>query len=165
MSLEAKLNLLIALTNTKALDLSTVRDAVNLTRGVSLTAGTGANQADALFHDNRTLADAANETLDLHDGSLFNEFGDTVTFNILKALYIKNNSLDANLIIGAAATVQLGILVGATDTLKIPPGGEFLFTAPGSAGVNTVTNSKLKIAHDGTGTSNLTYDIIIVGVD
>jgi hypothetical protein len=165
MSLTAKLNLLLNLEHTKALDLNTLRDAMNLTRGVSLTNGTGANQADSLFHDVRTLADAANETLDLHDGTLVNGFGDTVTLNKLKGIYIKNNSLDANLLIGGAATVQLGIFNDVTDVLKLPPGGDFFMTAPGSAGVDVTTNSKLKIAHDGTGTSSLTYDIIVVGVD
>jgi hypothetical protein len=165
MSLTAKLNLLLNIEHTKTMDLNTLRDAMNLTRGVSLANGTGANQADAVFHDTRTLADAATETLDVHDGTLVNAFGDTLTLNKLKAIYIKNNSADANLLIGGAAATQLGIFADPTDILKLPPGGDFFMTAPGSAGIDVSTNSDLKIAHDGTGTSSLTYDIIVVGVD
>ena len=165
MSLTAKLNLLLNIEHTKAMDLNTLRDAMNLTRGVSLANGSGANQADAVFHDTRTLADAATETLDVHDGTLVNAFGDTLTLTKLKAIYIKNNSADANLLIGGAVATQLGLFNDVSDVLKLPPGGDFFMTAPGSAGIDVSTNSDLKIAHDGTGMSSLTYDIIIVGVD
>ncbi len=164
MSLSAKLNLLLNIVHTKTLDLDTARDAINLSRGVSLENGTGANQANSIWHDNRTLADAANETIDLHDGSLLNAFGDALVLTKLKAIYIKNNSVDACLLIGAAATVQLGLFNVVTDVLKLQPGGELFITAPNDTGIVTTTNSKLKLAHDGTGTSNLTYDIIVVGV-
>ena len=165
MSLTAKLNLLIAITHTKDLDLNTIRDAVNLTRGVSLANGSGANQADAVFHDNRTLADAATETLDVHDGTLVNAFGDTLTLTKLKAIYIKNNSAEANLLIGGATATQLRIFAAPTDILMLPPGGDFFMMAPLAAGIDVSVNSDLKIAHDGTGTLSLTYDIIVIGVD
>jgi hypothetical protein len=165
MSLTANLNLLLNITHTKDLDLNTLRDAVNISRGVSLANGTGANQADAVWHDNRTLADAANETIDLRDGTLINAFGDTLTLTKLKALYIKNNSADANLLIGGAAGTQLGLFNDVTDILKLRPGGELFVTAPGASGIDTSVNGDLKLAHDGTGSSSLTYDIVVVGVD
>lgn len=165
MSLTAKLNILLNITHTKDLDLNTLRDAINLTKGVSLANGTGANQADAIFHDSRTLADGANETIDLHDGSLEDAFGDALTLDKLKAIYIKNNSSDAYLHIGGAAATQLGLFNDVSDILKLPPGGEFLMTAPDANGIDVSTNSDLKLAHDGTGSSSLTYDIIAVGVD
>ena len=165
MSLAATIKLLMRLTHTKAVDLSTLSDPLSLSRGVELTNGTGANQADTVWHDTRTLADGANETLDLHDGSLTDVFGDAVTIDELKVLYIKNNSTDANLLIGGAAATQLGLYNDVSDILKLRPGGEFLVTAPDAAGIDITTNSDLKIAHDGTGTSSLTYDIIAIGVD
>jgi len=151
--------------HTKASDFNTLKDEVVLSRGVTLDNGTGANQADTVFHDNRTLADGADETLDLHDGTLTDAFGDAITIDEMKLIYVKNNSSDASLLVGGAAATQMGLFADVTDILTLPPGGEFLFTAPGSAGVDISTNADLKIAHNGTGTSSLTYDIIVIGVD
>ncbi len=135
------------------------------TRGVSFTDGALANQADTLWQDSRTLADAASETLDFQDGTLTDSFGNAVTMDIVKAIYIKNNSSDATLLIGAAAGNQLGLFSdGASDKLKLPPDGEFLFICPDLTGLDTTTNADLKLEHDGTGSSTLTYDIIVVGV-
>lgn len=165
MSLIAKINVLLNITHTKDVDLNTLRDTMNLTRGVSFTDGTGANQAEVIFHDNRTLADAANETIDLQDGTLSDPFGDAVTMSKLKALYIKNNSTDANLLIGGAAATVLSLFADVTDILPLRPGGEFLITAPDANGIDVSTNADLKLAHDGTGSSSLTYDIVAIGVD
>jgi len=163
MSLIANLSLCINWTLTKVLDLSSPRDAQNLVRGPTFANGTGANQADAIWHDVRTLADAGNETLDLTAQT--DPLGTAITMTKLKALYIKNKSADAGLIVGAAVATPVAILVGATDTLKIPPGGEFLWTAPNADGLTITTNKNLKVAHDGTGNSSLDYEIIAVGVD
>jgi len=163
MSLIANLSLCINWTLTKVLDLSNPRDAQNLVRGPSFTSGSGANQADSIWPDVRTLADAGNETLDLTAQT--DPLGTAITMTKLKALYIKNKSADAGLIVGGAAATPVAILVGATDTLKIPPGGEFLWTAPNADGLTITTNKNLKVAHDGTGNSSLDYEIIAIGVD
>ena len=165
MSLAASLRIVLGITHTKATLLTTLRDVFSTTRGVALTDGDGANQADRLYYEQRTLADGANETLDLHDGSLKTSFGDAITFDTLKGIYIKNNSTDAALLIGGAAATQLGLFADPGDILRLPPGGEFLFLAPNAAGVSVETNSNLKLTHDGTGSSNLLYDIMVVGVD
>ena len=161
----AKFTLNMSLQQTKTLDLNTVRDTVSLNRGPSLTDGTGDNQADVMWHDKRTLADGATETLDIQDGTLTNAVGTAVTIDILKVLYIKNKSSDANLEIGGAPTTDIRLFKVTGDILTLPPGGEFLFSAPLASGVDTTTNSDLKMTHDGTGTSSLDYEIIVVGVD
>ena len=165
MSLSGKVNVLLNLTHTKALDLDTLQDIIAETRGAAFTSGTGANQADIIFHDRRTLADNANETLNLYDsGSLLDAFGDAVAITRIKALYIKNNSTDANLLVGAAGATPVDLFgAAANDILKIPPGGEFVLIVPSATGIVISTNKNLKIAHDGTGVSNLTYDIIVLG--
>ena len=165
MSLVAKIAIALNITNTNSLDLSTPSDVIDLVRGVNLKDGTGANQAQVLFHDTRTLADGANETLDIQDGSLTDAFGTAVTIEKLKALYIKNNSTNANLLIGGAASNAIGLFSDSTDKAVVKPGGEYLVTAPDSTGLDTSINASIKIAHDGTGSSSLTYDIIAVGVD
>ena len=164
MSLTAKINIILNIVHETSLDLNTPKDSISLTRGKAFTNGTGANQCDTIFHDNRTLADGANETLVFNDSSLTDAFGAGVAIDEFKALYIKNNSTDANLEVGGAAATQIGLFKDTSDILVIKPGGEFLYIAPDASGLDVTTNSSLKVAHDGTGSSSLTYDIIAVGV-
>lgn len=164
MALTANFALNINWSLSKSLDLSEPKDSKALSRGPSFTNGTGANQADAIWHDKRTLGDGANETLDL--ASQTDGLGTAITISKLKALYIKNKSSDANLKIGAAAATPVALFAdAASDILLLPPGGEFLFTAPNATGLDISTNSNLKLEHDGTGESSLDYEIIAAGVD
>lgn len=164
-SLTAKILLNIGIEYSVTDDLSTKEAPIRKSRGVSLANGTGANQADTVFQDVRTLTDDANETLNLNLGSLENDFGTALTLDILKVLYIKNNSSDANLLIGGSDANQVDLFGDVNDILKLPPGGEFLLIAPDVTGIDVSTDPNLEIWHDGTGSSSLTYDIIVVGVD
>ncbi|KKK55402.1 hypothetical protein LCGC14_3074910 [marine sediment metagenome] len=164
MALTAKmiLNILIDYTSTR--DLGTATLPIQLSRGITLTDGTGANKGDICFDDNRTLADGANETIDVR--SITDAYGTALTFDILRGLYIKNNSTDSGLLIGNAAATQLGIFSVATHILLLPPGGEFFMTWPDATGLDTTTNKDLKLEHDAVGAAvSLTYDIILVGED
>lgn len=162
MSLISNINLCLNWTLTKILDLSTPRDSESLDRSVSFTDGTGAGQANCVFHDKRTLADAASETLDL--SSQTDPLGVAITPAKLKSLFIYNKSAEAGLKIGAATTVPVTIL-NSTGILTLPPGGKLLFTAPLAAGVDISTNKNLKLEHDGTGTASLDYEIKMDAVD
>jgi hypothetical protein len=102
--------------------------------------------------------------LALDDSSLSDAFGTAIAMTKLKGLMIRNNSSDANLEIGGAAATVLGLFKDVSDILVLPPGGLFVFTAPDANGVDCSTNADLKIAHDGSGTSSLTYDIAVWGV-
>ncbi|MGD8499091.1 MAG: hypothetical protein PVJ86_00495 [Phycisphaerales bacterium] len=165
MALTAKMDLNLNLTYTATKDLGTVTHTIALSRGKTYTNGTGANKAEIVFDDNRTLADAASETLDFQDGSLTDSLGTAVTIDIVRAVYIKNNSTEASLLVGGAVATVFGLFADDTDILKLRPGGEFFCTAPDATGIDITTNSDLKLEHDGTGTSSLTYDIIVVGED
>lgn len=163
MSLTAKIPVNVDIYQTKTYNFGSF--AIKSKLGQNFTDGSGADQMDTIWADNRTLANGANETLDLHDGSLKDAFGDSFTLNKLKILYIKNNSEDANLLVGGAASNQLDLFSDTSDIKKIRPGGFMLEIAPDDNGIDTSTDAKLKIAHDGAGTSSLVYDIIAAGVD
>jgi len=151
---------------TKALDLSTPSDTISFQTKYSFTDGTGANKANQHWSDTRTLADGASEELDLA-GGLTDAFGDTVTFTKIKTLYIRNNSADANLIIGGAAANGFTAMFGGTDdTLILPAGAAVMLCASSHAtgyAVTADTGDLLQIEHDGTGDDSLTYDIVIIG--
>jgi hypothetical protein len=164
-SLAAKFGINININYTGTPDIGSTGHVVHETLGMTLTDGTGANKGDVCFDDYRTLADGANETLDLHDGSLTDPLGTALTMDIMRGLYIKNTSTDASLLIGGAAATQLGLFADVSDILTLPPGGEFVFTAPDATGVDVTTNADLKLEHNGTGTSSMIYHIVVVGED
>ena len=164
-ALTAKISLGFTTQYTGTADLSTPTDAMNIARAIEFTSGTGANQADLVFHDSRTLADGANEVLDLYaSGTLLTPLGTALTMTKLKALYVYNTSSDASLLIGGGTT-PVGICADATDIVKLPPGGKLILSAPNATGIVTSTNKNLKFEHDGTGSSTLTYEVIIIGID
>jgi hypothetical protein len=152
-------------THTKTVGQSTGSVPVDQNKTLTFTDGTGANQVNVLWQDTRVLADAANETLDLA-GVLLDGFGTTVALARVKGIMIENLSTDASLIVGAAASPWIGML-NAAGTITIPPGGVFIWGGPNAAGapVTAGTGDGLKMAHDGTGTSTLTYKISLLGAN
>lgn len=133
---------------------------------MSWTYGTGASQINIVYADSTTLADDANDTLDLYaSGSLLDVFNRALTIEGLKFLYIKNNSSDATLKVGGGASDDLDIFAATSDIALIKPGGVFLWTDPSAAGLDITTNKNLKIEHDGTGSSTMAVDVIAMGLD
>lgn len=152
----------------EALDLQTARADLNPTSGMSYsyTFGDGASQANNLWSDQRTLSDGASEELDLNDGSLVNGIGDAISFDAIKAMYIKNHSTDAILVVGAALTDEWTTWLGGPgDKVLVQPGGRLFVEAPDATGYALASsNAHLKLAHNGDGSLDLTYDIILIGV-
>ena len=130
---------------------------------ISWTYGTAVNQINCLFQDQRSTDDTG-ETLDLYaSGSLTDCFGNALTMEALKFIYVKNTHASLILELMGNAANDLLILSGTTDALEIPPGGEFYWSAPTAAGIVLTTNKNLFIAATTSGT--ITYDIIAGGLD
>ena len=153
----------------KALDMSTVQDSVT-TDGIiswALAFGTAADQANDVWHDQRTLAQSATEELDV-SGTLLNAFGDTFTPARIKAIFIKTSSgSTANLLVGGAAANAFSTMFSdASDVLVIRgAGGGVMLMAPDATGyvVTGATGDLLKMTHDGSTTEDMVYDIILIG--
>ncbi len=77
----------VNLTNTNAVDLSTILDNIKKTYNINFTNGTGANKSEAIFHDTRQIAASATDQLDL-SGTLTNKFGTTVVFTKIKGIFV-----------------------------------------------------------------------------
>jgi hypothetical protein len=150
---------------TDSLDLSTVTDALDYTSRLSWSSGTGANQADMLWHDQRTLGASATENLDLA-ASLTNAFGDTQTFARVKLLLVAAASGNTNnvLVGGDATSTFLTWVVAENDAVVVRPGGLFLLTAPdATAYAVTATTGDLLMITNSAGSTSVTYDIVIIG--
>lgn len=150
---------------TAALDLEAVSSKLAKSLTLSLSDGSGANQASQIFSDTRTLAASTNENLDLN-GPLLNALGQAVALTKVRFLAVFAAAANVNDVIvgGAASNGFISPFGAATDTVKVKPGGCFLLAAPDANGlsVTAATADLLKIANGGAG-STVTYDIIVIG--
>lgn len=165
MTLSSNINVTVKTTLGKTL--MGVAEALELgiTNNRSLATGTGNNQADKLFADQRTLTASSTEDLDLA-GTLTDAYGDTITFVRVKAIIVKAASGNTNSVLvgGAASNQMINWVSDATDKVVVRPGGIFVLACNDATGyaVTASTGDLLRIGNSSGGTS-VTYDIIIVG--
>jgi hypothetical protein len=161
----AKLGVNLQLTEVAALDLSNVTNDILYSKILEFTNGTAANQANKVFHDQRTLTASATENLDLA-GGLTDAYGAAITFTRIKAIIVFAAAANTNnVIVGGAASNQfVGPFGDVTDTVAVRPGGLMVFAAPDatSYAVTAGTGDILKVANS-AGSTSVVYDILIVG--
>lgn len=159
------LTMTIASVLNSALDLATVSVPLSKQYSIGLPNGTGASQADKIFHDTRTLAPSATEDLDLA-GGLTDALGATLTFARIKALIVAAASGNTNnvLVGGAAANQFTNWVADVSDKITVRPGGLFVLAAPDATAyaVTGGTGDLLRIGNS-AGSTSVTYDIIIIG--
>lgn len=173
MAVTARVELILATTNTKVLDNSTAQDALSgfpAALAANLTSGTGKDKADTIWHDRRTLAAAATENIDVYDfgGGAQDALGQSIANATVKVLYIKNRSATAGekLTIGGegSAAAWNSLFNGSdTATTQIGPDSTLIRVEPSAAGlaVTDVSNHLLKIAN--AGIASIDYDIVVIG--
>lgn len=165
-SLIASIKAAVSAQYANALEFGGVEQTLKYSAAHAFTDGTGANQAQKLFTDQRTLAASANEALDL-SGVLADVFGATLTLTKIKAILIKAADGNTNDVIvgGAASNAWVGPFGSSTHTVAVKPGGTVMFVAPDATGyaVTAGTGDQLKVANSAAG-SAVTYDIVLVGV-
>lgn len=138
--------------------------AAAINKTLLLSHGTGANQADIVYLEERTVASATNLDLDLA-GVLTDAFGATITAAELVALTVVNEARN-----GTPNTTNL-TLGGGTNTVPgfsaalwpLSPGGFFDVASPGAAGLATITAATgdiLRIANSSGATA--TFQICII---
>ncbi|HEB79290.1 MAG TPA: hypothetical protein ENI79_02295 [Rhodospirillales bacterium] len=162
-SLKTRIDLRISGIYTKTLDLQSSPSKFNILFTDTLANGTGLDQADQEWSDQRTLA-ATSEEIDLA-GSVNDIHGTTLTFAKIKGIYIRNlaTTVGYDLAVGGSATNGFINWVGdATDIINIAPGGVFCLYNPSLAGyaVTAGTGDLLKI---NAGANSITYDIALIG--
>lgn len=164
MALTSKITLSVVAELTSALDLATASVPLSLTETIRLSSGTGANQADKIFHDQRTLAASASEDLDLA-GALTDALGSTITMAKLKGLIVVAASGNTNSVnVSRPASNGVPLFAAAGDLISVLPGGIFAWVAPGASGVAVTagTGDLITVANSSSG-SSVTYDVVIIG--
>jgi hypothetical protein len=166
MALQATLSVSLKATQTGPNDF-TDKFTPLVEKALKLTDGTTANKADLLFCDERTVATASNDDIDL-SGSLTDAFGVSIAAAEIVAILIINGPISGtanttDLTIGAGSNPFIGFL-GATDPIgPIKPGGFFVLGAGDAAGIGEVTADTgdiLRIANSAG--ASATYQIAIV---
>lgn len=166
-SVSTQIVLKVNATGTKTVGLASIQDPLVEDYTQLLASGTGANQASNLYHAQRTLVASASEDLDLA-GTLTNAFGVTLTFTKVKALIIHaatGNTNDVQ-VGGGGVNSFVNWVADASDIVNVKPGGTLILVAPNAAGyaVTAGTGDLLHITNS-AGTTSVTYDVIVIGVD
>lgn len=165
MTLDTRFELKVLAELSNTLDLATARAPLSLLKDVLLSDGTGANQADKIFADTRTIAASATDSLDLAGGGLTDLLGAALTLAKLKAIYIAAAAENTNhVVLTRPAANGVPLFSGAGDALPVLPGGVALWIAPNAAGVAVTagTGDLIDLINSAAG-STVTYDIVIIG--
>lgn len=147
-------------------DLGTASFPLSVASSYAFANGTGANAANEVISDTRTLAASASADYDL-SGVQTDAFGTVVAFTKIKALMIKAAATNTNDVVvgGAALNGAISFFGDATDKIKVKPGGMLMLVAPDANGyaITAGTADLLTIANS-AGTTGVTYDIVVIGV-
>lgn len=163
MAVQAELRARFSATQTGANDFGGPSFAPVVEKILQFTSGTGANQADIVWADERTLSASATEDLDLA-GELTDAFGATVAAAELVAILVIADADNTNNVVIGDATAPIPLFGGTNPTFSVKPGGFFFVAAPNASGLLTVgagTTDDLKVANSSSGTA-VTYQIAIL---
>lgn len=164
MALDSRLTVRAQCTHTDALDLGTASLPLDLHWSDRWRTGTGADQADLLFTDRRTIAASSNEDLDLA-GALSDAFGSTLTFARIKGLIVAAAAGNTNnVVVSRPSSNGVPIFSAASDAISVRPGGVLAWFAPDATAVAVTagTGDLINIANSSSG-STVTYDVVIIG--
>ena len=160
MPLNAQITLSIIAHESTVGDISRQMRVTPVTYALSLSNGTGANQAQVAWSDSRTV-DPDSDDFPAQSGFVFADDRGTVTFSAVKSVYVKNTGSGNIIWYGDSwpAGPQQASATDATGVI-IKPGG-VVFVADPSAGGWATTSSLIGIGNQ-TG-STQTYDIVVIG--
>ena len=146
---------------------STPTVSPQISQTITFTNGTGSNQGNLLYYNQRTVTGAA-ETIDLT--TLTDVYGTTLSWAKVKAIILINTATTAGYIltVGAAAsnawvggsTANAGPLVDTTDKVVIGSGGVMYFSSPVDGFSVSGTSKNLKVD---PGANTITYTLAILG--
>jgi len=140
-------------------------DDLSIDTSIKWSFGTGVKQANVLFHEKLTIAQSANQTLDLYaSGALKDVFGNLLTMEAIKLLYIYNRSTSLIVSVFGGGANDLLIMGGTTDSMKVQPEGSFLWQCPTAAGIVTTANKNLYLAVS-AGSGSAIIDVVALGND
>ena len=149
---------------TNDLDVGSAEYPVRVTISTPLKNGTGADQANQIFTDTRTLAASTNEELDL-SGGLTDAFGNTIAFTRIKSITVEASRDNTNNVeVTTPAANGVPLFLAASDGVGLTPGASMTMVFPDVDGIPVTagTGDLLDFANSAGGTS-VDYTVIIIG--
>lgn len=155
------------LTPDTANDLESQQSSIAYNPNFTITNGTGANQANTVFSDTRTLTASASETIDLNGGTLEDRVCDPINLTALKFLVIRSHAANpGDLLVGPNSSNGFAAPFNAAgDRIRVKPGGMLVLVAPDATGYAVTSSTDLLYIENGSGAGSATYDIVFSGVD
>ncbi len=134
---------------------------------IQLANGTGANQADIIWLDERSVNASSNDDIDLA-GALTDALGATVAAAELVALVIVNKAKDGTantttLTLGQGASNPVVLMGGTSPTLALRPGAALFLVAPDASGLASVAAGSadtLRIANSSGATAKYQIGVL-----
>lgn len=137
---------------------------------ITLASGTGADQADICYYDERIVASGANDDIDLY-GALTSALGATINMAKLVAIVVINApragaANTTNLRIGGGAAAQItGFLSSDGQNIgPLKPGGVLARIDPPSSGICTITATTADVLRISNSVgAQAVYQIALIG--
>lgn len=130
----------------------------------SLANGTGADQADLLYHTVHTLTNGSSVLIDL-SGTEVTPFGETIVMARIKTLIVRHNGTAGSITIGGGSNAITSFWVTDGDAVKIEGDGMFMLHAPDATGytVTAGTAENIRLLHNGDVSDDIDVEIIVIG--
>lgn len=160
MALDAQILLSILAHESTSGDISQTLRATPASYSLTLSTGTGANQAQVVWSDAGTIGIAGDDILNV--AGLTDDRG-TVAFTAVKLIYLRNTgSVPLNLI-GNGDWATGPQKLPNTSNYEIPAGGCWLATNPTAAGWSVGASPKYLTIQNQSASTAATYEIVLIG--
>jgi len=162
MALDAQILLSILAHETASGDISRTLRATPATYSLTLSDGTGENQAQVAWSDARTIGGAPDDI----DLTALSDDRGAIAFSAIKAAYVRNthDSQQIDIVAGVGiANSWAGFGYAdeeGSSSLPIAPGGCAFIANPSASGVSVSSSQRILRINSGLG---VTYEIILIG--
>lgn len=167
MTLTARLNMRGSFDLSSVLDLGTDAFPGRFSPDIEWANGAGANQANLVFADRRTITASGTDSLDLNGGGLLDPQRNTLVFARIKALWVRampTNNAANNVVVTRPAANGVPLFSAAGDALALRAGEVFTWSSPTAAGVAvTAGTGDLIDFVNSAGTNTVDYEVVILG--
>lgn len=159
----SSLSVRVTATDTAAAPVGASSQQVNEAFSLSLLAGTGSGKSDILLTKAINIAASSSTTVDLA-GAVTDQFGNTITFAYVQAIYLVADASNTNnIVLGNGATdPYVGPFDAGTDTISVKPGACLFMADPAGWPVVATTGDLLKLGNSSSGTA-VTGKLVVIG--
>lgn len=164
MSMTSKVTMAVTAALVNAIDVGRVEYNPSYSKVFNLSNGAGADQANMIWTETRTLTASSSENIDLA-GSLSDAFGNTITFTKLKGIMVVAAGGNTNSVNVTRPTSNgVPLFLAASDGIGLTPGSAFSAVFPDANGIAvTADTGDLITITNSAGSTSVTYTIVLIG--